>query len=254
MITDLGGFVASTYQRGIRFVNIPTSLLAQVDASVGGKTGINHADLKNLVGCFAQAEMTLIHPAFLQSLPLRERRAGYAEMLKHGLIVGGQHWKDICAYQPENLPSLDLIEASVAVKQAIVKADFTELGLRKTLNLGHTLGHAFESFSLHRHSNPMLHGEAVALGLYWELELAKELGLLASDTAQEIQALLQKHFTWPSFEAEALGELLQYCYGDKKNQNGQLNMVLLEDLGKVNYAVPVEEEFLVNVLRKALKK
>src|SRR5690606_38544696 len=179
MITDMGGFIASTFKRGIDLINIPTSLLAMVDASVGGKTGIDLNGIKNLIGTFAMPELTLIHPEFLQTLPEREFRSGLAEMLKHGLIHDKNHWLELIEIENFDFISIDyLIEKSVKIKQEIVEKDPFENGIRKILNFGHTIGHALES-QLLQTENPLLHGEAISVGMMVESILSYENELIS---------------------------------------------------------------------------
>ena len=179
MVTDLGGFAASTFKRGIDFINLPTTLLAMVDASVGGKTGINFNGLKNEIGVFNEARYVIMDTAFLRTLDTKNLLSGYAEMLIHGLIANEAIWAELLNFNPQ-APDLKRLQAmlgqSVKVKENIVEADPLEKSLRKSLNLGHTFGHAFESFSLQhaaeQHTAPLLHGYAVAFGLICELYLS----------------------------------------------------------------------------------
>ena len=172
VITDLGGFVASTYKRGIPFINLPTTLLGMCDASIGGKTGIDHQFLKNIVGTFAEPQQIFVYPDFLRTLPFVELRSGFAEMLKHGLIADEKHWKDLSSIENLNPESIyPFIETSMKIKQNVVEIDFKEQNIRKTLNFGHTIGHAVESLFLQ--ANQLIpHGEAVALGMICETHLS----------------------------------------------------------------------------------
>lgn len=173
MVTDLGGFAASTFKRGINFINIPTTLLAMVDASVGGKTGINFNGLKNEIGVFNDSKFVILDTEFLRSLDAENICSGYAEMLKHGLISTEDMWKELITFDLAN-PDLkhlqQMVADSVKVKERIVEEDPHEQGIRKALNLGHTFGHAFESWALKR--KPILHGHAVAFGMICELYLS----------------------------------------------------------------------------------
>ncbi len=171
MVTDLGGFAASTFKRGIKYINIPTTLLAMVDASVGGKTGINFNGLKNEVGVFSPAEFVLIDTSFLKSLDTYNLLSGYAEMLKHGIISTTDHWAELLNFDMDNIDYTALqalVAQSVQIKENIVEQDPYEKGIRKALNLGHTVGHAFESLALET-NHPVLHGYAVAWGIVCEL-------------------------------------------------------------------------------------
>lgn len=241
VVTDLGGFLAGAYLRGIRFVNIPTSLLAMVDASAGGKNGINLGGLKNRVGLFLEPEAVFIFPEMLESLPARERLSGFAEMLKHGLIADADYWIRLKNFDINNhTPGLELLKRSVEIKQEIVAEDFRESGLRKILNFGHTLGHAIESHS-HQTGHPLLHGEAIALGMMIELWLSHRFaGLSREETDQAMQSLRQ---IYPGLEMGfAFEELLPFMRGDKKNLNQKLSFSLLNEIGKARPDFVLNEE------------
>ena len=194
VITDLGGFVASTYKRGIPFINVPTTLLGMCDASIGGKTGIDHQFLKNIVGTFAEPQQIFVYPDFLQTLPFVELRSGFAEMLKHGLIADEKHWKDLSSIENLNPESIyPFIETSMKIKQNVVEIDFKEQNIRKTLNFGHTIGHAVESLFLQ--SNQLIpHGEAVALGMICETHLSCLENLINAETEEEIIKKIRKFY------------------------------------------------------------
>ena len=166
VVTDLGGFVASTFKRGVSFVNVPTSLLAMVDASVGGKTGVDLGTIKNQIGVINFSDMVLVDPSFLETLPKEEMRSGLAEMLKHGLIKNADYWNRLCDLKALNISDLEgLIHESITLKNEVVKRDPNEQGERKQLNYGHTLGHAIESYCLDNDAlKTLLHGEAIAAG------------------------------------------------------------------------------------------
>lgn len=245
VVTDLGGFLAATYLRGIACINFPTSLLAMVDAASGGKTGINLGGLKNLVGSFSAPLMVGLWPDFLHTLPFAERRAGYAEMLKHGLIASAKHLESIADVK-DYLPSMEQIEASVALKEKIVAQDPQEQGLRKVLNFGHTIGHALETQS-HREKQPLLHGEAVGLGMLAETRLSQKMQLLSPDEATTILHLLEKHFgafkpQWNPLNA------LPHLKADKKNENGEPRYSLLTQIGAARYNVAVPHHYTVQCL------
>jgi 3-dehydroquinate synthase len=240
MVCDLGGFVASTYMRGIAFINLPTSLLAMVDAAIGGKTGIDFMGAKNLIGSFASAQSTIIHPQFLETLPSREFRSGWAEMIKHAIIHGDEHWKQL-----QHLPSPDykipgeLIEKSARIKLQIVETDPLEKGERKKLNLGHTFGHALESLSL-KSDHPLSHGEAVAFGILAETRLACNLGKCDLSFGEEINNLITNIYgTPPKF---SFSEALSFLKFDKKNRSGELRFSLPAAAGNVLYDVKVAME------------
>jgi 3-dehydroquinate synthase len=234
MIGDLGGFAAACYLRGIRFLQIPTSLLAQVDASVGGKTGINLNGYKNHLGAFQQPWAVCIDTRYLTTLPQRERAAGMAEVLKHGLIADAAYFEEIAAWAHErNTPEgwLPMIRRSCEIKAQIVQADERESGRRKALNLGHTLGHAFESLS-HDAGMPLLHGEAVGLGLLAEAQIAHLRGDLHERDVEAIKAALLRHQlpTRLPFSLDRAA-MWRYLMADKKASGGRIGWVLLKQLG-----------------------
>nr|WP_299382028.1 3-dehydroquinate synthase [Allomuricauda sp.] len=247
VLTDLGGFVASTFKRGINFINIPTTLLSMVDASVGGKTGVDLGVLKNQIGVINQPEMVLVIPAFLETLEQRQRTSGFAEMLKHGLIKDEAYWK--CLREITDYGTAEVIQVSIGIKNEVVMEDPTELGIRKILNFGHTLGHAIESYCLENpNKKSLLHGEAIAIGMILEAFLSHKLQGLSGLSLQEIKDTFVTHFGKEEFNAEdikAIVELLKY---DKKNSHGDINFVLLQHIGKAvtDIKVPVnlfEEAF-----------
>lgn len=235
MVTDLGGFAASTFKRGIAYINIPTTLLAMVDASVGGKTGINFNGLKNEVGVFAPAASVLLETEFLRSLDTRNFFSGYAEMLKHGLISTPQHLAELLAFDTEEIDYAALkamVGRSVQVKEDIVEEDPKEHGIRKALNLGHTVGHAFESLAL-AESRPVLHGYAVAWGIVCELYLSYiKVGFPKEKMRQTIQFIKENYggFVFNCKQYDQLYELMKH---DKKNTDGYINFTLLKDVGDI---------------------
>lgn len=241
VVTDLGGFLASTFMRGIAFVNFPTSLLAMVDASVGGKTGIDLGEHKNQVGVFAAALQVYVYPSFLQTLPHPHIKAGYAEMLKHGLIADSNYFYELLsALKAGKLPSETQILSSIHIKAQVVEEDFKESAARKKLNFGHSLGHAIEGCCL-ANGVQMLHGDAVALGMLGELYLSyKKTRLPKADFIKTTGALRDlyavKHL---NIERKELIHLLLH---DKKNEAGELRFVLLEQLGKPIINVPVTKK------------
>jgi 3-dehydroquinate synthase len=250
VITDMGGFCAGTYKRGIRFINIPTTLLSQVDASVGAKTGIDFNGYKNHIGLFCEAEAVLINPVFHSTLPERQLKSGFAEMLKHGLIADQKHWEN-CIENGYMKISNELIQQSVKIKEKIVDADPTEKGLRKVLNFGHTIGHAIESHLLNT-ENELLHGEAIALGMIAEAYISKSKGFLAKDEYILIVGELRNFFKSPKIEKTSYIEIKRLCKQDKKNQNGEINMSLLKNIGQAVFDIPVEEELIDHALAEIL--
>ena len=201
VVTDLGGFVASTFKRGIRYINVPTTLLSMVDASVGGKTGVDLGNLKNQIGVINQPEMVLIISSFLKTLPKDEMRSGLAEILKHGLISSEEYWNKANALSELTLEDLDdLIEESVEIKKEVVTQDPFEKNIRKTLNYGHTLGHAIESYCLTSKSREkLLHGEAVAIGMILATYISKELEGFPENKLQDITHKILDIFGKESF-------------------------------------------------------
>lgn len=245
MVTDVGGFAASTFKRGIRFINIPTTLLAMVDASVGGKTGINYGGLKNEIGVFNDACFVILHAAFLQTLDLENLRSGYAEMLKHGLISNDKMMGELLTFNLSgNIDFQQLqgmIAASVAVKEEVVTRDPFEQNIRKTLNLGHTFGHAFESWSLKR--KPVLHGYAVAYGLVCELYLSCVKCGFPTGKMRQVVRFVKEWYGQLPFTCDDYDELIALMRHDKKNLGDVINFTLLADVGdiKINQTATMEE-------------
>ena len=249
VITDLGGFAASTYKRGIKFINIPTTLLAMVDAAIGGKTGIDFGGGKNQIGIFAEAEEVIIDPVFLETLPQRELLSGMAEMLKYGFIVDAK----LLEINLENYQQF--IVRCGEIKREIVAQDPTEKGLRKILNFGHTLGHAIESHCLTT-DYPLLHGEAVALGLLGALWLSvKQLGLdesVLQNYENQIPMLLSEAEI--SLSGSDIEPILSYLVHDKKNKGEKPQFVLIEAVGKPVWDMEVEPELVKESLQYVLNK
>lgn len=235
MVTDLGGFAASTFKRGIRFINIPTTLLAMVDAAVGGKTGINFDGLKNEIGVFNESQAVVINTQFLQTLDAENIRSGYAEMLKHALLSGGgllARHLDFDLANPD-LPRLQkMVAESIKVKEAIVKADPHEHGLRKALNLGHTFGHALESLALEQ-DRAVLHGYAVAWGLVCELYLSCTLRQFPESVMRQCIKFIRDYYGTFDFDCKAYDHLYDLMRHDKKNQAGVINFTLLNGVGDI---------------------
>ncbi len=233
VVTDLGGFIASTFKRGLTFVNIPTSLLAMVDASVGGKNGVDLGHIKNQIGVINLPEMVVLDTDFLETLPKEHMISGLAEMLKHGVIYSKEYWERIKYADFSNKEEFEaLIWDSIQIKEDIVAKDPFEKGLRKTLNYGHTLGHAIESYFL---ENPkkkeLLHGEAVAVGIILATYLSKEMYDFPNETLNDISKSILKHFSKQSFSQKDIEAIINLLVFDKKNRNGQVLFVLFEDIG-----------------------
>lgn len=244
MVTDLGGFAASTFKRGINYINIPTTLLSMVDASVGGKTGINFNGLKNEIGVFNNASTVILDTQFLKTLDEENICSGYAEMLKHGLISNEQMWASLLGFDLEhpNLQQLrGMVADSVAVKERIVTEDPTEKGIRKALNLGHTVGHAFESLALTR--TPVLHGYAVAWGLICELYLSVIKTGFPTDKMRQTVSFIKEHYGKMTITCDDYPTLLELMTHDKKNVAGTINFTLLGGIGdiRINQTATKEE-------------
>ena len=248
VITDMGGFIASTYKRGIPFINIPTTLLGMCDASIGGKTGIDHQFLKNIIGTFAQPEQIFVFPEFLKTLPFEELRSGFAEMLKHGLIGDEKHWNDLISIKDLSSESIfPFIETSMQIKQNVVEQDFTEQNIRKTLNFGHTIGHAIESLFLLK-GKPIMHGEAVALGMVCETRISMLEGLISQETANDIISHIRKFYPLLDISKFSLEEILNLMKNDKKNSFGNINFSLLTGIGTSIYNCSVTTDRIAESL------
>ncbi len=234
MVTDLGGFAASTFKRGIDFINIPTTLLAMVDASVGGKTGINFNGLKNEIGTFCNARFVILNTKFLQTLDHKNIYSGYAEMIKHALISNQAMWAQLIGFDiaDRDLEQLQrMVAESVKVKETIVTKDPLEKGIRKALNLGHTFGHAFEAWSLRR--RPILHGYAVAYGLVCELYLSAIKVGFPTDKMRQTVNFIKEYYGKLDFTCDDYAELIELMHHDKKNTTGSINFTLLSDIGEI---------------------
>ena len=232
VVTDLGGFVASTFKRGVDFINVPTTLLSMVDASVGGKTGVDLGPLKNQIGVINQPVMVLVVSEFLKTLEERQLHSGYSEMLKHGLIQSSFYWETLKVISTfDGLD--DTIYNSVAIKNKIVLQDPTEQNIRKILNYGHTLGHAIESYFLEsEHHNTLLHGEAIAVGMILEGYLSYKLTGLKKEELDDIKRTFLKRFPKVNFTPDDINNILSLLKFDKKNSHGKINFVLLKSIGE----------------------
>ena len=233
VVTDMGSFAAATFKRGIAFVHVPTTLLSQVDASVGGKTGIDMDEVKNCIGTFTQPKAVVIDPIFLKTLSERQLVSGFAEMIKHGLIADAEELNILKITSTKNM-SIDRIEQAIRIKNEIVKADPEEKGLRKILNFGHTIGHAIESYFL-QSKNPLLHGEALAMGMYCETYLSQKHNSLSEKEAEEIYELLKTTFPLAAIPEAAVSTLLNFMKQDKKNLGDQIGFALLDNIGSCSY-------------------
>lgn len=245
MVTDIGGFAASTFKRGIRFINMPTTLLAAVDASVGGKTGINFHGLKNEIGVFSQADAVIVSTVYFDTLPAEELLSGYGEMLKHGLLESLDAFRKLMAYDitaRDMKALLPILEDNVGVKRRVVEEDPTEKGLRKALNLGHTPGHAFESWAMHRRQ-PIPHGYAVAFGVLVDMILSHMLYGFDSGVLQQYAVTLRNLYGTLPITCDDYDALIDYMRHDKKNVSGtDINFSLLESPGHIRLDSIVPEE------------
>jgi len=251
VVTDLGGFVACTFKRGLKYINVPTSLLAMVDASVGGKTGVDLGNLKNQIGIINSGEMVLVDTSFLETLSQDHLRSGMAEMLKHGLISSRDYWNRVSNLSENNLESLDqLIYESVLIKHDIVELDPYESGIRKYLNFGHTLGHAIESYFLsHPNKEDLLHGEAIAIGMILESYISSELVGFPKTDVEQITKVIHSIYKSVSIDMADYGPIIELLKYDKKNEHGNINFVLLEAIGKPKRDCLVENALIVKAFK-----
>lgn len=233
---DMGGFCASTYKRGVRFINVPTTLLSQVDASVGGKLGIDFDGFKNHIGVFAEPTAVLISDEFLKTLPVKELRSGYAEVVKHGLIQNTDYFSCLKTQNWETQDWKTLIEKSISIKKLVVEKDPKESGLRKILNFGHTIGHAFESFYLDSDKH-LLHGEAIAIGMISEAFLSNKKSGLTEGELEQITNLLLGVYGKVAIPAADVAPIVALCLQDKKNDSERINFSLLRKIGQCEYDI-----------------
>ena len=250
MVTDLGGFAAATFKRGIPFVNVPTTVLGAVDAAVGGKTGVNFGGLKNEVGAFAPASTVIVSSCFFPTLPAQELRSGFAEMLKHALLASEEETRRLLAMDFDTLDQeawLAALEQSVGVKQRIVEQDPHENGLRKALNLGHTVGHAFESTALRR-GKPVPHGYAVAWGLVTELVTAHLRCGFGSELLHAVAHFVREHYGVFHITCDHYDDLLALMHHDKKSRHGEINCSLLAACGDVRLDQAVSDDEMKTAL------
>jgi 3-dehydroquinate synthase len=230
VITDMGGFIASTFKRGLNFINIPTTLLSQVDASVGGKTGVDLGPFKNQIGVFANPDYVFIDYKYLNTLEQVQLTSGYAEMLKHGLIADDKHWNNLVSIKELSVHSISKhIHDSVNIKHKLVTADPFEKNSRKSLNFGHTIGHAIEGYLL-TNNRTVPHGFAVAWGMAAEANLAFQKNLICEDDLTFITSFITSTYPKCDIDAAVIPELLDLMVNDKKNEDS-INFTLLKDIG-----------------------
>jgi 3-dehydroquinate synthase len=241
VIGDMGGFCAATYKRGIDFIQIPTTLLSQVDASVGGKLGIDFNGLKNHIGVFTLPKAVLVDPTFLKTLSILETRSGFAEIVKHCLIKDAAKWNSIKVLdlEEQNLP--DLIAHSIEIKKVIVAEDFTEQGPRKILNFGHTLGHAVETYFLENKPKKLLHGEAVAAGMIMEAYIGYKKGMLPEDALNEIEEFIFSVYGRIEMEASDFPAIVALSLQDKKNKGNIVRASILDKIGSCQYDITISK-------------
>jgi 3-dehydroquinate synthase len=247
VITDIGGFVASTFKRGIDFINIPTTLLAMVDASVGGKTGVDLGNLKNQIGVINEPKSVVILTKFLETLPSNQMRSGLAEMLKHGLIYDKLYWDKLKNLNNLNTDDLDvLIKQSIEIKNKIVSQDLKENGIRKALNFGHTLGHAIESYFLESEDKKqLLHGEAIAVGMILESHISYQSNLISKDDFAEIKYIITDIFEKILFNESDIQNIMNLLIFDKKNEFGNVQFTLLNKIGESKINQIVDESLIL---------
>lgn len=243
VVTDMGGFAASTFKRGIDFVQVPTTLLSQVDASVGGKTGVDMDHVKNIIGTFAQPKAVFIASKFLQTLDQRQVVSGFAEVIKHGLIADAAFYETVKGLDATAI-SLEHVRHSVGIKNNVVMQDPLEKGLRKILNFGHTIGHALEGYSLAHDSDPLLHGEAIAAGMICEAYLAHRLNGLSENALNDIIRTFRTHFPDYVYRSDIYDELLALMKNDKKNAGDRIGFALLSAIGQCSVDVFVGEDLI----------
>lgn len=250
MITDIGGFAAATFKRGIKYINIPTTLLGAVDASVGGKTGINFEGFKNEIGAFYPAECVLISSHFFSTLNREDILSGFAEMLKHALIHSETEWEQLLAFDVAKIDYNWLNEAvfrSVSIKETIVEKDPFEHNIRKALNLGHTIGHAFESFALES-EKPVLHGYAVAWGLISELYMSHKICDFPKEKLQKTVKFIHRNYGAFSISCDDYEHLYKIMKHDKKNESSTINFTLLADIGDIKINQSADKELVFQSL------
>ncbi|MFN0031527.1 MAG: 3-dehydroquinate synthase [Flavobacteriales bacterium] len=256
VITDVGGFIASTYKRGIRYINMPTTLMSMVDAAVGGKTAINVGGVKNAIGTFHQPLATFIVPEFLSSLPNSELCSGFAEMLKCGIVADVQLWNNL---KNQHVISCyecleDQILPCAELKQRIVMNDLHDMGQRQLLNFGHTIGHALEAYWMTQ-NNVVTHGYCVAAGMVCEVRIAQSKGICSATVSKEIEQVIRLHFDFSNNQFPRFAEIEKFILNDKKNRDGQISFVFPESIGRAQWGVRIdttEVERLYDDFRKSI--
>ena len=250
MISDLGGFVAATFKRGIRYLNIPTTLLSMVDASIGGKVGVDMKGLKNQIGLFSNPQAVFIIPEFLDTLPERQLQAGFAEIIKHSIIYENHYWEELSNQQFDEIKDWrELIDWSVEVKNYFITEDPLDTGFRKVLNFGHTIGHAFETFSFQNDQELLLHGEAVAIGMICELYLSSKITRFPKNEMDEVIHYITSHFKHFPLRSGNHDLILDIMKHDKKNSGDNFNFTLLTSIGNSLINQEVDVKLILESLR-----
>ena len=246
VVTDLGGFVASTFKRGINFINIPTSLLSMVDAAIGGKNGVDLDNLKNQIGVINNPEMVIVDTQFLQTLPKPQINSGMAEMFKHGLISSEKYWNEVASMDVIGAIDIEsLVWESIKIKNEVVTEDPNEIGRRKTLNYGHTLGHAIESYCLNNKAKPqLLHGEAIAIGMILATYISTKTLSFPKEKLEKITKVLRQRYKKVNFNLKEINAIIELLIYDKKSSNGKVQFVLLEDFGKYKIDCEVQNKLI----------
>ncbi len=255
VVTDLGGFVAATYLRGIHFVNIPTTIEAMVDASFGGKNGVNLGAYKNYVGTFIQPQMVVVDVATLESMPNRSYIQGFAEVIKHGLIQDKEYFMSLINKKPKEFTKKELIRIitqSVHIKTQIIQQDVNETGERKLLNFGHTVGHAFESLSF-KTKNPLFHGEAVAIGMVAEAKISADLGMISENDFELIENTISSFGLPTRYKDNAsIESIIALIEKDKKGLRGKIKWTLLSAIGVGDYNIEIGDKFVLEGIKYVL--
>lgn len=248
VLGDMGGFCAATYKRGIPFVQMPTTLLSMVDASVGGKLGVDFEGFKNHIGVFQEPLAVFIDAAYLSTLDKRELRSGFAEVIKHALIADASAWQDLKKKSLQDFSWEAVMQHSVGIKSAITTADPTEKGLRKVLNFGHTLGHAVESYFLPLGSKRLLHGEAIAIGMVVEAWLSCERSFITASDLKEITNYILKIYGKVEISPDEVKKIVPLTLQDKKNESNAVLFSLLEKIGKANFNIEISEHEMYDAM------
>lgn len=248
VVTDMGSFAASTYKRGIDFLQIPTTLLSQVDASVGGKTGIDIDNVKNIIGTFSQPKAVIICNEFLDTLPDRQVTSGFAEVIKHGIIADKKYYEEIIKLSSPKDITIEQIQHSIEIKNKVVLEDPFEKGLRKILNFGHTIGHSVESWSLENDNTPLTHGEAIAIGMITEAYISNKIDMLSDDNLNTIKSDILKFFPKYNLRSDIYDTLLEVMQHDKKNISGKINFSLPDEIGNCKFNIVVDQQLIKDSL------